>query len=572
MSKMRTCNNKNVKLGFRLAQNIIGHEAEARDYLKAMMDLITDGHDEIKTAVDHLVENMDENAIAAIYSIVNPVKPDEIKDHEQKMLMDILATLSVLHMNEMQRRYYDNLRQHLNIGEYEPDKAYDFEKIETIESVKAIKTIAKAVRIYLFLEESGMDGIYKHEDDLFMHFEIKSFNEIDAMIEIIYYLFGVDGLIEFYGDFETLSEVDGGNFSFMDMEEKAYLEISNECAQIYFKDCYFYDKNKCYIESPSYIIFNVSNNIKCIHKSSGIEKTLLEDIEETGEYIRSGKITTYQDMAFYVIHNDLFFCDIDTMVSGKIFHIDEEKDEKGELLDVGKLTIYQGKKIIYKNGQRYYIRDFNRVRDSAHCFCIDSESDKCFIKGDHLYFIEREVGVDYSKKKGFKVGYSLKRYGILNHQETILGKLDVRNAIKALYALEAEGIYDNKYFCIWGYQGYDSPERDGFDCFYFNMDNEAAEPHFFYIWNTRVFQIEQYKNYLIYVNADKKYSLVRHDFVEDKKKVLLRNFGQTEKSSFVQRMFYGKSSFMMPLKYMRLGKWLWVRENGEITPKIISIC
>ena len=130
-------------------------------------------------------------------------------------------------MNEMQRRYYDNLRQHLNIGEYEPDKAYDFEKIETIESVKAIKTIAKAVRIYLFLEESGMDGIYKHEDDLFMHFEIKSFNEIDAMIEIIYYLFGVDGLIEFYGDFETLPEVDGGNFTFMDMEEKAYLEISN---------------------------------------------------------------------------------------------------------------------------------------------------------------------------------------------------------------------------------------------------------------------------------------------------------------------------------------------------------
>lgn len=57
-----------------------------------------------------------------------------------------------------------------------------------------------------------------------------------------------------------------------------------------------------------------------------------------------------------------------------------------------------------------------------------------------------------------------------------------------------------------------------------------------------------------------------------KKKVLLRNFGQTEKSSFAQRMFYGKSSFMMPLKYMRLGKWLWVRENGEITPKIISIC
>ena len=236
--------NKGVESGLKVAQRIIEQEVEAMDYLKSKLDLIVEGHDEMKNAVDHLIEDADENVIASIYGICNSVRPNELKDHEQKMLINILATLSALCMNETQKKYYNNLRHHLNIDGYEPDRACDFRKIEFIESVKSIKTIAKAVRIYLFLENSNMDGIYKHEDDLFAHFELRSFDEIDAIIETIYSLFGVDGLVEFYGDFEESCEVDERNLTYLDVEEKEYIEISNECAQIYFKNCYGYDKNK----------------------------------------------------------------------------------------------------------------------------------------------------------------------------------------------------------------------------------------------------------------------------------------------------------------------------------------
>lgn len=575
MSKAKTYN-KGVESGLKVAQKIIEQEVEAMDYLKSKVDLIVDGHDEMKNAVDHLIEDADENAIARIYGICNSVRPNGLKDHEQKMLINILATLSGLHENEAQKKYYNNLRHHLNIEGYEPDRSYDFRKIESIESVKSIKTIAKAVRIYLFLEDSNMDGIYKHEEDLFSHFELRSFDEIDAVIETIFCLFSNDGLIEFYGNFEDLGEADERNLDYLEVEEKEYLEVSNECAQIYFKDCYVYDENMAHIESSSYVIFNDGSNILCIHKTSGIKKNLLEGIEDSGKYIQKGKIVAYQDMIYYVIGNDLFFKDINSMKTGKIDHIEEEKNDEGELYEVRNLMIYKGKKIIYKNGYRYYIMDFEQGHESTKRFSIGSESGKCFLRGDYLYYVEMDTDLDDFKGKGIKTGYRLKKYGILNDQDTNIskpfGKHDMMDSIKAIYELETEGICENKFFCVFGYQGITSSERVGFDCFYFNMDSTNAEPHNFYLWNSRVFQIEQYKNYIIYVNADKGYSLVRHDFAEDKKKVLLKNFGETEKSTFTDRLFLGKSSFMKPSKYMRLGKWLWVRENDKITPKIISIC
>ncbi|MBD5508978.1 MAG: hypothetical protein HDR05_13295 [Lachnospiraceae bacterium] len=577
MSKAKTYN-KGVESGLKVVQKIVEQEVEAMDYLKSKVDLIVEGHDEMKNAVDHLVEDADESAIASIYGICNSVRPNELKDHEQKMLINILATLSALGMNEDQKKYFNNLRHHLNIEGYEPDKSYDFRKIESIESVKSIKTIAKAVRIYLFLEDSNMDGIYKHEDDLFTYFVLRSVDvdEIDAIIETIYCLFGVDGLVEFYGDFEESGEADERNFTYSNVEEKEYIEISNECAQIYFKNCCDYDKNMAYIESSSYVVYNEGNNILCIHKSSGIKRIVLENVEEAGKFIREGKIVTYQDMVYYVINNDLFFINLGSMESGKICHIEEKKDDQGELYEVRRLMIYKGEKIIYNNGYQYYILDFEQGKESIKSFSISSESGKCFMRGDYLYYIQMDTDVDDFKGKGIKTGYRLKKYGILNDQETnvseAFGKHDMMDGIKALYELEAEGIYADKYFCVFGYQGVLSPERVGFDCFYFNIDSSNAEPHSFYLWNARVFQIEQYKNYLIYVNADKGYSLVRHDFAENKKKVLLKNFGETEKSSFTDRLFFGKSSFMKPSEYMRLGKWLWIRENDKITPKIISIC
>ena len=583
MSKAKSYN-EGVASGLKVSQKLYEQNLEAMGYLKSKIALIAEGQDEMKSAVDHLIEDKDEDAIAKIFGICNPVKPKEIKDHEQKMLINILATLSALHMNESQKEFFNNLRHHLNIEGFEPDRTYDFRRIASIESNKSIKAIAKAIRIYLYLENLNMDGIYKHEDDLFSHFDIstKSFDEIDAIIESIYCIFGVDGLIEFYGDFEAAGVVEERNLAYMDVEEKKYIEISNECAQIYFKDCYFYDENKAYVESSSYIVFNEGKNINCIHKSSGIPKTVLENVEITGKDIRDGKIVSYQDMVYYVVNNDLFFVDLDSLESGKICHIEERKNDRGEIYDVNSLMIYKGEKIIYKNGYSYYIMDFERGEESVHETSIDSVSRKVYMIGDHLYFVAMESDIlDIKKGKGINVTYRLKRYGVLNEHETnvskLFGKHELMDSIKAVYRLEAEGIFGNKYFSVFSYQGIESPETVGYDCSFFNIDESDCEPHSFYLPNWRtitphVFQLEHHKNYLIYVDADKDYSIFVHDFVKDKRKALIQNYGKSEKSSLLDRLTMGSSYFMKPLKYMRLGKWLWVKEDGTFTPKIIPIC
>ena len=82
---------------------------------------------------------------------------------------------------------------------------------------------------------------------------------------------------------------------------------------------------------------------------------------------------------------------------------------------------------------------------------------------------------------------------------------------------------------------------------------------------------EQYKGNLIYVNADKDFSLISHDFITDKKRVLIKKYGETEKVPFYLRWFLGKSGFQKSDKYMRLGKWIWTCKHDKQTPEIISI-
>lgn len=563
---------KGVEVGLKISQKLINQEAEALNYLKNKIDLIREGHDEMKNAVNLLLEDVNEDAVSKLFSICNPVRPSELKDHEQKLLINLLASLSAIQSNDFQKKYFNNLRHHLNLSGYEPNISYDYRKIEFIESIQAIKTIAKAVRIYLFLEESNMDGIYKHEDDIFSHFELRSFDEIDAMIETIFALFGIDGLIDFYGNFVEIDEAESHNCDYLNVEKKEQLEISNECAQIYFKDCYEYNNEKVYIESSSYVIFNEGTNILCIHKTSGIQKILLQNIQDSSKYIRDGKITTYQDMLYYLIDNELCFIDINSLNSGKIVNIDEEKDDNGKISDISKLMVYKGVKILFRNKHQYYIMDLQQGPSSIKQIPLDSDSNNYFMKGDYLYYVEMDPVMD---SKELEIEYRLKRFGILNGQDTnvsaAFGRHKSLKGLKNVYEIEAEGIYGDNYFCVFGYQSVFSFDKNGYDCFYFNIEDSNAKPKSFYIWNNNIFQMEHYKNYLIYVNADKSYSLTRHDFAHDKKTVLHTNYGESEKSTFWERFNFGKSLYMNPSKYMRLGNWVWIKDNNKFEPSIISI-
>ena len=72
---------KGVEVGLKISQKLINQEAEALNYLKNKIDLIREGHDEMKNAVNLLLEDVNEDAVSKLFSICNPVSPSELKDH-----------------------------------------------------------------------------------------------------------------------------------------------------------------------------------------------------------------------------------------------------------------------------------------------------------------------------------------------------------------------------------------------------------------------------------------------------------------------------------------------------------
>ncbi|MCD7805833.1 MAG: hypothetical protein LUH19_00655 [Lachnospiraceae bacterium] len=568
--------NQGVESGLKVATKIMEQEVEAMNYLKSKIDLIGDGQNEMSSAVYKLIENADENEIHKIFGICNPVRPVDLEDHEKKLLLNLIASLCKAGINNNQKLFYNNLRHHLNLPGYEPDGNCDYRSIESIETVRSIKVIAKAIRIFLFLAENNMDDVYAYEESIFSHFELRSFDEIDAVIEFLYCLFGEDGLIEIYGDYESEGEIK--DLSYLHVEKKDNLKISNECAQIYFKDMYIADDSRKYIESASYVVYNDFKNIVGIHKTTGKRQIIFEasDSDEAKAIMKKRRIASYADIIYYAVGNDIYFYNLDTQKGGIIFSIEQIKDSDGKVYAISELFIYQSEKLIYKNGYRYYVKDLEDVSEATIKMDVSAEG-RCFLHGDYLYYVDTANDIDdFLNEKELTIKYQIMKCSVHTGQSmnvsVAFGKHKMMDGIYQVYELESEGIFSHYYYVIYGYQSVTSTDRVGFKCSYFDINESgSAKEHNFFIWHSLVYQIEQYKDSLIYVDAGKGFALVRHTILDDKKKVLVKKYGTTEKASLSDKFYLGKGMFQKPERYMSLGCWLWIKEPGKRMGRVISI-
>jgi hypothetical protein len=419
--------NKGVESGLRVAQKLIEKEAEAMDYLKSRVDLIIDGHDEMKMAVDCLIEDADENAIAKIFGICNSVKPNELKDHEKKMLINVLATLGMVKINDDQKRFFNNLRHHLNIEGYEPDTNYDFGAIKSLESVKAIKTIAKALRIYLYLKESSMDGIFQYEDELFSYFEIKSFDEIDAVIETVYCLFGKEGLIEFYGDYGDYADntidikdeegiiIDIKTLKLLRECENNSCNVSKEIAQKFFSLHNKHHGSNTY-NTTDHVIYEKDNRIYCFSKSTGESRlfniyNLIIDTYSLSEATSDEVMNDYMLGVFNSIkaYGDGFFFSIGPRVY--YYAIDENLINSHLVIDLSNTWENEDSVIIKGVESVYFIFSFKKCE-----WCLLnintgeivkpnlSLTEKFVVVGDCIYYAK-------SSTRSYRKNKSIHQYG-----------------------------------------------------------------------------------------------------------------------------------------------------------------
>lgn len=372
-----------------------------------------------------------------------------------------------------------------------------------------------------------------------------------------------EGLIEQSG-MENGDDVD---LSYLNIAEKRKLEISKECASLYFKGA---DKRKenNYCESASYVIFTENEQIVYVHKETAVKNILLDKCIDIDKIFSKKRITAFQDMAFFVIGSDVFYYDLENKKGGFVFSIPESANDDGSIIPIENIALAD-KKFIYGQDWIYvYDLELGETKEA-----IDEEGGRLGSKrnyiliGEYIYFLS-----DYSSGYDFKLGKRVCKYGLKSEFGSIVSKpFSVNDALKR----QSEPFYffaTEKYIgVVMEYFLTSSIERNGFECVYVDITKEESEIYPFYIWSNCIYQINSYMTYLTYINASKKYSIVSHDFVNDKKKKLVSKYGSTEKASLQDKLFLGKEYFQHPNQYMIMGKWIWYREK-EFEERIVSIC
>ncbi len=201
--------------GLKISETVIKQEKEALDRLNELIEIIAKSDSEKAELIRHLIMDVDKMETRSLFSVCNKETPYDLDEHEKMLLLDILATLSVNGINDNQRGFQNNVRRQMSVQGYMPNKEYEFGYVENLEIVSHIKIIVEVIRTFLYLQNNDRMGIEDHNADLFSNFQLnkKSFEEIDATIELFKELYGIEGLVEMYGDYESEEDSDDEEIS-----------------------------------------------------------------------------------------------------------------------------------------------------------------------------------------------------------------------------------------------------------------------------------------------------------------------------------------------------------------------
>jgi len=194
--------NKGLEAGLRISEGILNKELEAMDYLKNKIDSIAAGQDNVRNAVNDILEYQNSLSVEKYYGVCNAENPKDMQEAEKHVLLDILATLSFNRdTNKLQKMYFANLKHYLEFVGYQPNTQYNFELIDNIRDLDSQEIILKCIREFGFLENLDFTFVDEYED-LLDCFSVKNkrVREIDNLISITDYLFGEMGIVQMYGD------------------------------------------------------------------------------------------------------------------------------------------------------------------------------------------------------------------------------------------------------------------------------------------------------------------------------------------------------------------------------------
>lgn len=565
--------NEGIKIGIRLSEEIVRRDTDALSKIHEKFEKMIGDTRELKESVEEVIKNQENFEIEKLFGIIKTLSPNDLEKEEKIILLQILVDISKRYgSNSAQKEFLKNLILYFGINLEDSLKENDFKStIDNIDSKKVEKIMYKIIKEYLYLENDNNNYGNKYDEylSLFVNGVVDNKN-IENEIELKVVIFGEEILyqqfLKYSYNFEENKqknrEEEKENW-YLDKEKKENIEISRECAELYFGR-----KLDDYIESNNYIICFENRKLFSINKKSLERKIIFKNLKLEKQIFSKKQICSYNDIIYLVYNHELLFCNLEDDKEGFIYSIEKETYENFEKqieeYEIRNISVDKTKFIYGNSNLKIY--DFE-TKETIEVKNLDnndvSSYEKYLIYNSNLYFLYDEI-VDFKFINKVLVKFSLISNFCTKISKETLEKtklFDVNNAIE----VRKIGIYKNYMYVIFS----GISENDIRTFRYIDLDNGNVYLQIF--WLDRFYQIEQYNQYLIYNNASKNFSILKHDFLTNKKEILLKNYGKIEKLDIMGNFFLNAVDQMLnpemyqsPETYLRIGKWIWDNKNNRI--------
>ncbi len=606
--------NEGVKLKLRLCEAVIKDGTEANKKIIELAEKLGLNIDELKKIINNIKDTQEEIEIEKLFGIVKIYNLLDLEKDEKIILFQILNKIGKKYEpNEFQKKFKLNLLKYLNII---PDEVLEENKIgnfrnilENFENAKALKIIYQTICEYLYLDKYILLEDYENILSYFYYDQYFKQN-IETKIELKVKLFRIEILyeqfqIEANKNNDKLKNVEE-NISLYEEEKKENMEISEGCVHIFFGDTQK-NGNYHYIETSSFLVYLSFNKILYLKKNENKSKELRSktlnslNILDIYSLFSKKKITSYNDILYFNVENNLYYFNLNNQEEKLIFNIKEELLKEKKRLDKEyfsennepEITNISVEKeiLLYRLSIPYSISNlfFYDLESKENKVITISELryinfNEYFLKNGYLYFISKEnieeifqLTSILPKISSDSKKFSIKQYKLNSNLEPVyIFDSFIKNTnylLDSSIEILKTFLYGDNIVVIVK----EVPDNiiESSSCIKYLINLKNSEIKKFKITN-RIEQVEHYKNLLIYNNISKEFKIQKFDIISNKISDLIEKYGELKDSDYFDDgnwfeyqvgKFTDPELYEFPKEYRRIDKWIF----DEINNRIIDI-
>lgn len=198
--------NKGLEIGIGIKEELLKMDIKALEALLKEAKMIRQGQEVTAEIVHTLIEELNEQDCRRLYGLKDSLDVKGLEVEEKQILLNVIATLAKglgNNYNENQKKFFLNLKTYLEVLGFSEDVNYKLEYLENIDSHETCLVLTRAISRFLFLTYENCSFLEEY-DELFEYLNLrnKEIDSIKQMLNDTYDLFGAQGIVSIYGNYE----------------------------------------------------------------------------------------------------------------------------------------------------------------------------------------------------------------------------------------------------------------------------------------------------------------------------------------------------------------------------------